>query len=80
MMLPLLSLRRKVIERKGEPRRGGLCLRLPGSLENNLKGTGPSSRFSYGNAIIEEKARGGWGKPFHSLKKSEFFSTHQVQT
>lgn len=70
---PLFRLRSEVIERKGEARRGGQRVRLPGSLENNLKGTGLSSRFSYGNAIIEEKGRGRWGKPFHSLKRGRFF-------
>lgn len=68
---PLFSPRAQVIERKGEPRRG--CGSLPGSLENNLKGTGLSSSFSYGNATIDERGRGGRGKPFHSLKRSEFF-------
>lgn len=55
---PLFSLRRKVIERKGGPRRGG-PEPLPGWLEDNLKGTGLSSRFSYGNAVVEEEGSGG---------------------
>jgi hypothetical protein len=37
-------------------------------LENNLKGTGPSSSFSYGNAVIEEKGRGG-GETFSFFER-----------
>lgn len=73
----IVRLRSRVIERKGEARRGGRRVRLPGSLENNLKGTGLSSRFSYGNAGVEEKGRGRWGKPFHSLKSGSFFPLAQ---